>query len=315
MLVLSAGASASFIEDQTTQVHEDLYYQEDGNKNNHGGDAPDTCEDADPAWSLGVGHDRNVSGMLVQEDDESDAYVTPINDTHVGKRLSLEILDSIGLTAYELGFDIRTPDCSESVFDPNATLYDTSQPAKEDPVEADDGEAEHEFRDLGDYDCNPDEWKFMIQQSQDIQPDSLYVEYTDRSWEYVPLWHGSPANVAMYLTSTNLEDNVTRVMFAISDAWDGKFKVAHGPCDVNGEIERPMKEPSLLSGEFTVVEPGDYVFLVFIEKDAVETTEEEISQYVPPPSSVPVRCDDEFCTLAFDGIEYDSELFPEEEAD
>lgn len=93
----------------------------------------------------------------------------------------------------------------------------------------------------GDYDCDSEEWHFVINQldSDDLAPDKIYVTWENGDSAEVPL---SSANqqMAHYYTSLNLDSPVTEAYTYIYVDWSGNFVISHGPCIFEDPTETPV---------------------------------------------------------------------------
>lgn len=303
LLVLAFPVSASLIEDTLDETLEptglDVHYQEDATV---AGDAPATCEAVDAARTV-VLDGSSSPGMLVEHDDEVDAFAFTLGEETVGERVAVSVLIGLLVDRYDVAFDVRSPDCASSVFDPDSAYYD---PAPADPYQPPLGETTFEAGLTG-YDCNPGEWKFLGNQMAGVPaPADIYVEWSNGEWEYVPVVKSTPATIAMYVTSSNLDVTVERAVIVLPAWYKGQFNLVHGPCDAVEGTPEPAPVVDARYGEFTVQEAGQHVVIVYIEQGTVDKTQATVEALVAdPPTSVAVNCHSDICTLAFDGFSYD----------
>ena len=281
-------ASASWIEDNLAPAG--VAYQEDANIH---GDAPPTCELLDASRAVNL-DDVQSYGMLVDYDDEADAYALTLGESTVGTRVGLDIRlgDAAGL--HTVSFDIRSPDCGSSVFDPGSAYYN---PPPSDPYPNPPNGEQFEAVVTG-YACDERQWKFLGNQMGGIPaPETIYVEWTDGSFEYVPVDKSTPATVAMYVTDSHLGVTVERAVIVLPADYRGQFKIASGPCTaVEGtRVEAPMQGP--LDGEFTVQEAGTHVILV--------TISERTADGIEPPLASQRTCHYTTCLAAFGAVSFD----------
>ena len=303
LLVLAFPASASLIEDTLDDTLEPtglgVHYQEDGGVS---GDAPATCEAVDSARTV-VLDGTTSPGMLVEYDDEADAFAFTLGQDTVGERVAVSVLIGLLVDRYDVAFDVRSPDCDSSVFDPVSAYYD---PAPADPYQPPLGSQGFEAGLTG-YDCNPDGWKFLGNQMGGIPaPADIYVEWSNGEWEYVPVVKSTPATIAMYVTSSNLDVTVARAVIVLPAAYKGQFNLVHGPCDAVQGTPEPLPVLDARYGNFTVQEAGQHVVIVYIEQGTVDKTQETAEDLlVNPPTSVPVSCHRDLCSLALSPTSYD----------
>ena len=301
-------ASASLIEDQLAPVQETvgpiiapegLYYQEDGGKL---GDAPDACPDVEADRGVALNAPA-TDGLLMDVDDESDVYGFALDESTVGTRVAINILTGLLVERYDLAFDVLSPDCGSSVFDAESDYYE--QPPA-DPYQPGLGQAAFNGGLTG-YSCDPMGWKMLANQMGGIPaPADIYVEWTNGDFEYVPVSKETPATVAMYRTSSNLDVTVARIVIVLPATWHGQFKIASGPCDAVPGVpeEPPAVTPTY--GEFTVQEAGPHIVRVFIARGTVDKTVDTIEQTVAdPPTSIPANCHRDLCSVALQFANYD----------
>lgn len=300
LCMLSLPVSASFVEDTLAPIG--VTYQEDAGVH---GDAPATCLEAQADRGVTFAG-ADSAGMLVEEDDEQDAYVLSLNETVVGERVSVSMLTGILTDRYDVAFDVLSPDCLSSVFDADSAYYD---PAPATPYEPPVGSTTYEATLTG-YACNADQWKFLGNQMGGIPaPATIYVEWSNGEWEYVPVVKSTPATIAMYTTSSNLDVTVERAVIVLPAWYTGQFKLAHGPCDaVEGEPEPDPYVDSELNtryGEFTVQETGPHVIIVTITRSTVDKTTDTVTDLAnDPPSNMATTCHD-ICTAALQFTSFD----------
>ncbi len=292
-LMAAVPSSASFIED--TLAPAGVTYQEDANVH---GDAPATCEDVDPARAVNFDSDASW-GMLVDYDDESDAFALALDESTVGTRVGFTIGFGDAAETSDVAFDIRSPDCGSSVFDPGSAYYDPA-PAEPYPNPPNGGQVEAK---VTGYACDETQWKFLANQMGGIPaPATIYVEWTDGSYEYVPVDKSTPATVAMYLTDSHLDVTVARAVIVLPADYKGQFKIASGPC---GAVEGvppvdPVHEPRL--GEFTVQEAGTHVILVTITRRTADKLQDSLPD---PPMAAAATCHYTGCAAAFSSVSFD----------
>lgn len=298
LLAVTVPASGSLIED--TLAPAGVTYQEDGGVH---GDAPATCEAVAGAHAIEFGT-AEPSNLLVEHDDESDAFAFNLSADQVGTRVSLSLLTGLVTDRYDLAFDVRSPDCASSVFDPDSAYYD---PPPSDPYPNPPLGGTHEAKLTG-YACDASQWKFLANQMGGLPaPETIYVEWTDGSYEYVPVSKSTPATVAMYLTSSNLDVTVARAVIVLPPTWHGQFKIASGPCDaVEGTpVEGPEHAPASY-GEFTVQEEGMHIVVVSIARGTVEKTQDTAEDLLAdPPTSLNMNCHRDICKAALAMAAYD----------
>lgn len=310
LLLLAPAVSASLIEDFLSPVDGivgpatgvSATYQEDGGVH---GDAPDTCLEATAARTVDLDSAR-TQGMLMDVDDESDAYVFELSQESVGERVRLDLLAGLVVSRHDVLFDVQAPGCTASVFDYDSSYYDT---APEEPYTLPEGSIGHEAGGLSGYECG-DEWKFLANQMGGIPaPETIYVEWTDGSYEYVPVDKSTPATIAMYLTESHPDVTVARAVIVVPADYKGEFNLVHGFCGaVQGTPELPPTPPTTGSkvGEFTVQEAGTHIVIVYIERGTVDKTVDTVSDLVAdPPTSVNMNCHGDICTLALGDASYD----------
>jgi hypothetical protein len=97
----------------------------------------------------------------------------------------------------------------------------------------------------GKYDCNSDEWHFVINQVDDAAnaPASIHVTWANGQSADILLDAGSGSPVASYTTTLNLNSTVTSATASIYVAWDGQFVLSHGPCQEQA-TETPTDVPT-----------------------------------------------------------------------
>ena len=310
LLLLAGPASASLIEDTLAPANDlvepttgvTATYQEDGGVH---GDAPDTCLEATADRTVNL-DDARTQGMLMDVDDESDAYVFELSETVVGERVQLDLLAGLVVDRHDVLFDVQAPGCTASVFDYQSSYYDR---APADPYTPPEGSVGREAGGLSGYDCG-DEWKFLANQMGGIPaPETIYVEWTDGSYEYVPVDKSTPATIAMYLTGSHPDVTVARAVIVVPADYTGEFNLVHGFCGaVQGTPELPPMPPTLGAkvGEFTVQEAGTHIVVVYIERGTVDKTVDTVEDLVnDPPTSVPLSCHTDICSVALAESSYD----------
>ena len=294
-VVAAMPASASWIEDNLAPAG--VAYQEDASVH---GDAPPTCELLDASRAVNL-DDVQSYGMLVDYDDEADAYALTLEEASVGTRVGLDINlgDAAGL--HTVSFDIRSPDCGSSVFDPDSAYYD---PAPTDPYPNPPNGATVEADLTLDADeCDESRWKFLGNQMGGIPaPATIYVEWTDGTYEYVPVVKSTPATIAMYVTTSNLGTTIERAVIVLPADYRGQFNLVAGPCTaVEGTpVEAPFQDPDALVGEFTVQEAGTHVILVTISERTADGAQELV-----PPLGTTRTCHYNSCLVAFQAVSFD----------
>lgn len=300
LIVLALPASSSWIEETATSiVGPEGTYQEDAGVP---GDAPATCETVDLARQVVVGAE-DQAGMLVEYDDEADAYAYILDQTHVGDRLFVAVDLGILTDRYDVAFDVLAPGCGASVLDAESSYY--PQPPA-DPYDPAPGSLAYSANTVPSS-CNGSEWKFHVNKIQmSSAPADIYVEWTNGDYAYVPLSKASQGTVGMYLTTANLDYTIARAVIVLPITWQGEFKVAHGPCDAiegDGGAAPPIVEAGY--AEFTVQQAGTHVIVVSISRSTVDKTTDTVNDLVmDPPTAIPVHCHD-ICSLALTGISYD----------
>lgn len=308
LLVAAAPASASLIHDLLAPVNDivepntglTVGYQEDAQAH---GDAPATCELATAEFSVHLDQ-AATAGMLVEVDDESDAYFFELGDGAVGERVGLDLLAGAAVARHDIAFDVLAPGCGSSVLDPESPYYETEPVVPYEPAE---GQAMFEG-DVVDYDCNETEWKFHANKvGRGSAPETIYVEWTDGSAEYLSLSKASSGTVAMYVTSSHLEYTVARAVILLASDYDGDFKIAHGPCDaIEGNSGPQPPTHSATRAEFTVQEAGPHVVVVYIGRGTVDKTVDTLEDLVAnPPTSMNRNCHKDICTAALQFTNYD----------
>jgi LPXTG cell wall anchor motif len=92
----------------------------------------------------------------------------------------------------------------------------------------------------GKYDCNADEWHFIINQIDDEAnaPATIHVTWLNGNAEDIPLGNFT-GGAAHYTTTSNLDSTVVFATASIYVAWDGEFVLSHGPCQ-----EQPTDTPT-----------------------------------------------------------------------
>lgn len=292
LVLVALPASASLVED--TLAPAGVTYQEDGGKH---GDAPATCALLDTGRTVGLDADRSY-GMLVEIDDEADAFAFELTQASVGDRVGVQLLPGIAVDRYDIAFDVRSPDCASSVFDPSSAYYN---PPPQQPYQPPLGRGVFAARVTG-YACDPGAWKFLANQMGGIPaPADIYVEWTDGSWEYVPMQKSTPATIAMYRTTSHLDVTVARALIVLPATWRGEFHIASGPCDAAvGEPPQPP-EASARYGEFTVQEAGTHVVVVTIARGTVDKTLDTVQD---PPTAINAGCHYTTCLVAFEGTSF-----------
>lgn len=299
LVVLALPASSSWIEDTATSlVGPEGTYQEDAGVP---GDAPATCETVDLARQVAVGAE-DQAGMLVEYDDESDAFAYVLDQAVVGDRLFVAVNLGTLTNRYDVAFDVFAPGCDASVLDADSSYY--PKPPT-DPYEP--GLGWQAFSgNTSPSSCDGSEWKFHVNKIKTgSAPADIYVEWTNGDYEYVPLSKASQGTVGMYLTTSNLDYTVARAVIVLPATWQGEFKIAHGPCDAR-EGDGGTPEPVVAPGyaEFTVQEAGTHVIVVSISRSTVDKTTDTLNDLVnDPPTSVPVHCHD-ICSLALSSTSY-----------
>lgn len=291
-LVAAVPSSASFLED--TLAPAGVTYQEDASVH---GDAPATCEDLDPARAVAFDADASW-GMLVDYDDEADAYALALTEATVGTRVGFSIGFGEAAETSDVAFDIRSPDCGSSVFDAGSAYYDPA-PAEPYPNPPNGGQVEAR---LTGYACDERQWKFLANQMGGIPaPDTIYVEWTDGSYEYVAVDKSTPATVAMYRTGSHLDVTVARAVIVLPADYDGQFKIASGPCSAVEGVRPvdPVHEPR--SGEFTVQEAGTHVIVVTITRRAADKVQDSIPG---PPTATAATCHYSTCLAAVGSVSF-----------
>lgn len=300
LLLLAVPATASLIED--TLAPTGLHYQEDGGVS---GDAPATCQALQAARAVTLDAAATSGILLEQDEDAADVYALEITSASIGDRVSVDLLNPLLNGRYDVAIDVFSPDCASSVFDPASAYYNPPpQQPYEGSVPAGFTEREATLAGAG---CDPSAWKFLANQMGGLPaPVDIYVEWTDGSYEYVPVQKSTPATIAMYRTTLHLDVTIERAVIVLPLTWKGSFHLASGPC---GAVEGTPPEPPQYSpthGEFTVMEAGTHVVLVQVTRDTVDKTTDTVEGLVnDPPTSVPLACHREVCSLATGEASYD----------
>lgn len=299
LVALSVPVSASLLEDTLAPLGLGVHYQEDGGVP---GDAPGTCLGVDPSRTLVLDGSRSP-GMLVEIDDEADAFAFPLDQGVVGERVAVDLLAGLAVS-YDLAFDVFSPDCQSSVFNATSAYYD---PAPAEPYQPPVGASTYEAKLTG-YDCNSNEWKFLGNQMGGVPaPADIYVEWSNGEWEYVPVVKFTPATIAMYVTSSNLDVTVERAVIVLPSWYTGQFKLVHGPCDaVEGSNDPPQYDADANYGEFTVQEAGQHIVVITITEGNVEKAQGALEELFSGLSGggLAATCHD-VCSLALSNLSYD----------
>lgn len=292
LLLVGALASASTLEDTTGQ-----HYQHDGGGV---GDLPDECtgafEDERALTVTEPGETR--TSILVPEDDESDVWSVNLAEADVGVLLRLEIVDS----PFSVSLALLDADCNVLA---DTGDDDATQTASADAqvAAADDGSTKTIDADLSSFECNPDEWKFMMKHPKgETPPASIQVDWgTSEGPQDVPLSFASAGQVAMYLTTQNLRFTVQNATVEVPAHWDEPFfKLSHGPCDT---VE--FQEPTVVEGENAIL----FMTTSATQNFAQVTLEQEPG--VPGPIVIPL-CHTLGCSAITDALGTDISLHPEE---
>lgn len=298
LLLSTLPASASLIEDtlEPTGAH----YQEDAGVP---GDAPATCAGLDHARA--VTHAAAASsGMLLDVDEDTeDVYALALDESTIGTRVSVSLLTGLAVDAYDVAIDVFAPDCASSVFDPDSAYYN---PPPAEPYDPPAGSVGHEARLTG-ASCDPNSWKFLANQMGGFPaPETIYVEWTNGEYEYVPVQKSTPATIAMYRTSSHLDVTVARAVIVLPTWWHGSFHMASGPCTaVEGDPPTPPEQEAHY-GEFTVQEAGTHVVLVYVTRTIADKTQDTVEDLIAdPPTSVPLSCHRDLCSVAMAFTSYD----------
>ncbi len=257
----STAMAPSNIEDATG-----IEYQDDANVH---GDAPGTCQTVDPRRILAT-DDGPIPAMLVENDDEADAFHIPIGSSYVGARLRLDLTASVGAELMDVAFDIVDAACGFSVFDPDADIYHPQRGVPSEPFSAKAGYQTYDYAPDAEYICDDTAWKFLIKHKRGINPSSLYVEWSNGDHTYIANDDLDPSQVGKYLTTHNLQHTITRLAVQMPAAFDGELTIAHGPCDLTQAVAPNPPATNATSGEFTVVQAGNYVLIITLERGIME---------------------------------------------
>ena len=311
VVMLAVPVSASLVEDSLAPLGpanqlleettgESLRYQEDAGVH---GDAPDLCLEATAERGVTLGGAR-TAGMLMDVDDESDAYVFELGEDTVGKRVGMDLLSGILATRHDVAFDVFAPGCTASVFDFNSTYYDPAAP--EDPYTPPAGSTEVQAGGLTGYACG-DEWKLLANQMGGIPaPATIYVEWTDGSFEYVPVMKSTPATVAMYLTTSHPDVTIDHAVIVLPEGYKGQFNLVHGFCGAVPGTPTVPPQHTNTTGQFTVQQAGTHIVVVSIVRGTVDKTVDTVADLAAdPPTAVGVNCHGDICTGIFSRSGYD----------
>lgn len=301
LLFSTLPASASLIEDTLEPTGLDLHYQEDAGV---AGDAPATCETLD-ADRVVTHQGAESAGILFDPDEDvADVYALTLDGSTVGTRVSVAVLRGLLVDTYDVAMDVFSPDCASSVFDPESAYYN---PAPTEPYAPPVGSGTHEAE-LSGAACDPFAWKFIANQMGGAvsAPADIYVEWTDGTWEYVPAQKSTPATIAMYRTTSNLDVTIERALIVLPATWHGSFHLASGPCTaVEGTPPTPPAKPTPYYGNFTVQEAGTHVVLVYVTRTIADKTQDTVEGIIAdPPTSVPANCHRDICTAALSLASY-----------
>ncbi len=278
-----------------------VHVQEDGGKP---GDAPDLCEAAEADRGVAL-EGIDSAGILIDQDDTSDAYTFLLNDTTVGQRVSLSMLTGAAVQTYDVAFDILAPGCGSSVLDPDSPYYSHQDdtPYQPGPGEAAfDGDAS-----IDPSSCSGTGWKVLVNQlTHGLKaPDTIFVAWTDGSTAYVPLTKASQGTVGMYLTDLHTDVTVARMVIVLPASWHGHFQITECPAGVQpGAPPAPTAQPGY--AEFTVQEAGTHVIRVFITRGIVDKTVGTVQDTVAnPPTTIAANCHRDICQPAVQFVSYD----------
>ncbi len=245
-LVMVAGsAGASLLQDTTGGA---VNYQHDEDAET---DAADTCSGILDVHDKELTNEtREIAGMLVPVDDEADYYGINATADILGDRIRVTVVSNV----IDVGLTVFQPECQATVFEePEDEVERPSAPAPDEGNKTVEGAVD-------DFDCNPDEWKFMLKHGKaHTPPAEIYVDWgRPHGDEAVSLTHVSQGQVAMYVTTQNLEYTVQSMKAEVPEAWDESFfMLSHGPCDTQTwEAEPPEAGSNFV--EFTALRTGTY---------------------------------------------------------
>lgn len=264
LLVLALPASASLLEEVSDG---EVSYQFDGATHH---DAPDACDEADPAWGFAAG--TSTDGLLLPPDDMSDVFVMDVAPEQVGHRLKVSLFE--GAEGVDLMLDILAPLCDGDVFAP----HNQPLPPPSPPVPAA-GEKQASLDRTAEpmYCRDTDEWAFAIDLDGATPPASIYAAWTDGTHADLPLAWSNP-QFAVYGPGT--ADVVLEGAWAnLPASWSGTFALFSAPCDVpdGGAI---YGQPAFLGNDwisFTPVRAGPHEVVVSLGEPDV-------------PTSIPASC-------------------------
>jgi hypothetical protein len=301
LLFLTLPATASLVED--TLAPTGVHYQEDAGVP---GDAPASCADLEADRAVTHQGATSAGILLDVDEDTQDVYALSLDESTVGTRVAVSLATSLLVDSYDVAIDVFSPDCASSVFDPDSAYYN---PPPAEPYQPPVGSSGFEA-DLAGASCDPFAWKFIANQMGGavVAPADIYVEWTNGEWEYVPAQKSTPATIAMYRTTSHLDVTIERAVIVLPATWHGSFHLASGPCGaVEGTNEPdPYLAPDLTYGNFTVQEAGTHVILVYVTRTIAEKTQATAEELLAdPPTTIPVNCHRDICTLATDFASYD----------
>ena len=290
--LLALPASGSLVEESLAPTGLGLHYQEDGGV---AGDAPASCADLEATRAVTHAAAPSAGMLMDLDEDTQDVYALQLDESTVGTRVSVSLLTGALVDTYDVAIDVFSPDCAGSVFDPGSAYYD---PAPSEPYAPPLGSRAHEAE-LAGAGCDPSAWKFLANQMGGIAaPETIYVEWTDGTHEYVPVQKSTPATIAMYRSTSHLDVTVARAVIVLPATWHGSFHLASAPCDAVDGVPPTPPEQSPHYGEFTVQEAGTHVILVSVTRTVAEKAQDA-------PSSAPMSCHRDLCSMALAGISYD----------
>ena len=239
-------------------------------------DAPDTCAESSPMFSVPVG--GSTSGALVPVDDEADYYQFEVAPDQVGTRLSIAV-DPAQLDLH-VDLSVLQPACAGDVTAPE----NQPAPPPADPAPGPDQQQVSPHNLAGPWTCS-DRWFFVMNQFGGLDPPAtVHAVWTDGSQADVPLLKDTPATMAQYATGDHLGFTLHSVTANVPAGWHGQFNVGEGPCGaVDGHAV--FGEPSQDFGTtivFTPTQSGPYVAGITIHPRDVQAP--------PVGTTVPASC-------------------------
>jgi hypothetical protein len=260
--------SASLLEEVSDG---EVSYQFDGDTHH---DAPDACDQADPAWNLAInGTTGQTDGLLAPPDDASDVFVLDVAATQVGERLRIDLSEATA--SIDLAFNIFAPLCLGDVFAPENQPFPLPSPAA--PA---DGEQQASLPRGADPLVCSDEWTFLIGGlGTTPAPATLYAAWTDGQQGEVPLSKGGDGyGVYGPITSDAMLEGA---WINLPADWLGPFEVATGDCDATdgGAV---FGEPARMG--------DDWISFTPIRAGAHEIVITPAPIEVDVPTTIPASC-------------------------